>query len=191
MMIVPAASRAASFDPHARLRDATHETHLRLHGLPQFTAIAGRRLSRDGYVELLRALHGYHAAISNAAAGGLAKLSSSPQRQALLESDLAALGALPHQFHPSWTAPSGAALYGALYVAEGSALGGRVIARQLDYLFGDSAEGRRFFRGGTDTGPRWRAFLAVLQRDCDEAALPQLVAGAEASFALFERLVAT
>lgn len=45
-----------------------------------------------------------------------------------------------------------------------------------------------FFRG--DTGPRRRALLAKLQRDCGEAELPQLVSGAEAGFALFERRLA-
>ena len=115
----------------------------------------------------------------------------------LLETDLTSLGASPSRARLNWTALSREALYGALYVAEGSALGGRVIARQLDYLFGDAAEGRTFFRGDGDTGSGgdarlgWRTFLRSLAQDCDEASMPQLLAGAEASFALFERCVAT
>ncbi len=186
-----AAPRTTSFDAHAFLREATHATHIRLHGLNQFQAIAEGLLDRTSYAALLRSLHAYHAVIASAAeAGGLLHLSTSPLRQSLLEADLAALGSAPSHDALTWTAPSREALYGAIYVAEGSALGGRVIARQLDYLFGDAAAGRTFFRGAGDTGPRWRAFLAALDQASDEHAMPQLVAGAEASFALFERCVA-
>lgn len=189
-MIAPAALHPGAFDAHSSLRSATHSTHLRLHGLAQFRAIADGRLDRAGYADLLGSLHTYHAVVADAAeAGGLLHLSTSPDRRGLLEADLASLGAAPPCPRVDWNAPSREALYGALYVAEGSALGGRVIARQLDYLFGDSVEGRTFFRGTGDTGPRWRALLGVLARDCDEADLPQMIAGAEAGFALFERCV--
>jgi heme oxygenase len=186
----PATLNPGAFDAHIALRTATHATHIRLHGLAQFRAIAEGRLDREHYAELLRSLHAYHTAIADAAeAGGLLHLSTSPRRRSLLEADLASLGAFPSAKRPTWTARSREALYGALYVAEGSALGGRVIARELDYLFGDAAEGRTFFRGASDTGPRWRAFLSALAQDCDEAAMPGLIAGAQASFALFERSV--
>lgn len=117
-------------------------------------------------------------------------LSTSPRRQRLLADDLASLGAPAPADEPfAWALPSPAGLYGALYVAEGSALGGRVIARQLDYLFGTSPQGRTFFLGASDTGPRWRRFVDTLTQEYDEPALPELVAGAEAAFALFERCV--
>lgn len=187
-MKASAALRSNSFDAHTLLRNATHATHIRLHGLAQFQAIADGRLDRAAYADLLRSLHAYHTAIADAAvAGGLPHLSMSPHRRRLLEADLASLNASPSRKQLTWTAPSRDALYGALYVAEGSALGGRVIARQLDTLFGDAAEGRTFFRGVSDAGPRWRAFLGALAQACDEAAMPQLIGGAEASFALFER----
>ena len=190
-MLAPVALRSNSFSAHASLREATNATHIRLHGLAQFQAIAEGRLDRPHYADLLRSLHAYHTAITDAAeAGGLLHLSTSPHRRSLLEADLASLGTAPSRERLTWTPPSRDALYGALYVAEGSALGGRVIARQLDALFGDADEGRTFFRGAGDTGPRWRAFLSALPQTCDEAAMPQLVAGAEVSFALFERCLA-
>jgi heme oxygenase len=191
-VIAPAALHPGAFDAHTSLRVATHATHIRLHGLPQFQAISDGRLNRRQYAELLGSLHAFHTAIAAAAdAGGLLHLSSSPLRQRLLADDLASLGAsMPVGERPAWTAPSREALYGALYVAEGSALGGRVIARQLDYLFGDSPEGRTFFRGADDTGPRWRRFIAALA-EFDEDALSQMVVGAEAGFALFERCLTT
>jgi heme oxygenase len=58
-------------------------------------------------------------------------------------------------------------------------------------LFGEGDEGRSFFRGDRGTGSRWRGFLAALAQDCDDTALPQMIAGAETGFALFERCLAT
>jgi len=118
---------------------------------------------------------------------GKAQLSSSPRRCALLEADLAALRqpAPPAEF--SAARASGLYLLGMLYVAEGSALGGRVIHRQLDYLF-EAAEGRTFFAGDALTARHWRFFLDHLRASCtDPSDLPELVAGAEAGFALFRK----
>jgi heme oxygenase len=185
------ALRSRAFDPHAALREATHATHMRLHGLPQFTAIAEGRLDRADYVELLKSLHAYHRTIAGAASRGrLTHLSSSPRRMEMLGGDLASLGASPARRERIWPPSSSEALLGAIYVAEGSALGGRVIARQLDYLFGEETEGRTFFHGDGETGPHWRAFLAAVKDDCAESGMPEMVAGAEASFALFEACVA-
>jgi hypothetical protein len=51
---------------------------------------------------------------------------------------------------------------GALYVVEGSTLGGRHLARNLDPLLGSTeSAGRRFFLGrGADTNAAWIGFLA-------------------------------
>lgn len=192
-MTAHAAPRAGVFDAHASLREATHATHMRLHDLPQFRAIEEGRLNRADYAALLGSLHAYHQAIAAAAArGGLGALSSSSRRAAMLEADLAALDASPGDRGPTWPTLNREALYGALYVAEGSALGGKVIARQLDYLLGSSnAAGRSFFHGDGETGPRWRSFVTVLQSECgDPGQLPELVGGADASFALFEECLA-
>jgi heme oxygenase len=77
----------------------------------------------------------------------------------------------------------------ALYVAEGSALGGRELVRGLDRLFGISvAEGRKFFIGrGTATGEAWRAYLALLSAAQPEpSACAEIIKGAVKTFAVFE-----
>jgi heme oxygenase len=53
---------------------------------------------------------------------------------------------------------------GALYVVEGSTLGGRQLARHLDPLLGTTGSaGRRFFLGrGAETNTVWNAFLAQM-----------------------------
>jgi heme oxygenase (biliverdin-IX-beta and delta-forming) len=188
-MTVMGSPARRTYDVHSALRRATERSHLALHVLPQFAAIEAGRLSLTDYGRLLGGLHAFHGAIAGAAeAGGLLAVSSSPRRLAAIEADLAAIGETSPLPAPLLSA-SGAGLWGSLYVAEGSALGGRVIARQLDYLL-ESTEGRSFFAGDGATGPVWRAFLAELQAAVPgEADLPQVAAGAEAAFALFRTCV--
>lgn len=176
-------------DARGRLRDATHATHERMHLLPQFRAIEAQALDSAGYARLLTALHAYHSSVADAAAGaGLGHLSSSAVRTEALGRDLATLGGAPATGHRELrTREDRASVLGALYVAEGSMLGGRVIARQLDYLFADKPAGRSFFIGTRADGARWRAFLAALEEANDgEKALQRMVGGAEASFVHFD-----
>ena len=78
---------------------------------------------------------------------------------------------------------------GALYVAEGSALGGRNLAGGLDRLLGkEVAEGRRFFVGrSAGTGEAWRGYLAQLSAAPSEpSARAEVIKGAVETFAAFE-----
>ena len=89
-------------------------------------------------------------------------------RRAFLHQDLGTLGlerttaaaaaALPNL-------PSRAAAFGSMYVIEGSALGGQVIARQLAGRFGEGkGTGSAYFLGWGDlTGRMWREFREQLE----------------------------
>ncbi len=171
------------------LRADTAVVHARLHGHPGLAAVQSGTINPSAYTELLSRLYGFHCSFERVA--GLA-----PQRTNWLENDLAALGvdadkraALPlcaefpetvrHEY-----------ILGARYVVEGSALGGRGLARQLDDLLGVGvAAGRHFFCGhGAETGRVWRDYLARLE------AVPHVemkwiavVKGATETFAIFER----
>lgn len=69
-------------------------------------------------------------------------------------------------------------------------LGGRVIAGQLDFLFGAGLDGRRFFSGSNEDGARWRNLLAVLEMRCAaNGTLEQATVGAHCAFSLFEQCV--
>lgn len=59
------------------------------------------------------------------------------------------------------------AALGALYVLEGSALGGRVLFRHFEQTLGiTQATGGSYFYGeGPETGPRWQRFVAVLESE--------------------------
>ncbi len=71
------------------------------------------------------------------------------------------------------------------YVMEGSALGGRVILRQLDAEGVDTAGLRFLHPHGARTGGRWRALLAVLDRELagNPGALGEAAGGARKGFA--------
>ena len=77
---------------------------------------------------------------------------------------------------------------GALYVVEGAALGGQIVARHLFARHGLTAErGASFFaNGGDPVGPRWKAFRAIL--DATEE-FGSVLAGATATFLAFESAV--
>lgn len=171
------------------LRGATEATHLRMHGLPAFRAIEAGELPLERYRGLLSSLYRFHEALGAAAeAGGLSALSSAGRRLELLATDLEGLGASPPSPGPAAAAGSPMSALGALYVGEGSMLGGRVIARQLDYLFGSSRDGRRFFLGSDEDKFAWRRVVAALEATGGDAeSLEEQIAGAEAAFALFER----
>jgi heme oxygenase len=160
-----------------------------LHHHPGFAAVQAGTIDHPAYAALLSRVYGFYGPFEAAA-------QVEPKRTRWLEADLAALRvdavqrealacctAFPPRLSPDY-------VLGARYVVEGSSLGGRGMARQLDALLGSEAtDGRRFFSGyGSETGAVWRAYLLRL------AAVPGteqnragIVAGATATFAIFER----
>lgn len=175
---------SADWKVRRALRDATGAVHERLHEAPPFLAIAEQRLSLPGYTDLLRKIAAFHFTVA-------ADLELDEGRRELLSRDLGALGTGAAS-RVDWSAsPSHAARLGCSYVVEGSSLGGKLIYRQLDYLFGESAGGRRFFRGSPSDGARWRLLCQRLEGEGRKPdALDEMIAGAQRTFALFEQLVA-
>ena len=174
---------------HELLRATTGEVHERLHGHRGLAAVKAGTIGRAEYTALLARLYGFYRPFE-VAAGVPA------ERTDWLHADLAVFGvdrdmclALPCcRAFPEHA--SRAYLLGAHYVVEGSALGGRGLARQLDALLGPhETAGRAFFNGyGVATGTVWRAYLAQLSAapdgPADQAAV---IEGAAATFAIFEQ----
>lgn len=80
-------------------------------------------------------------------------------------------------------------LWGAVYVIEGSTLGGQIISRELTQSLGLHREtGASFFSSyGEDTGRRWKEFLATLADQEKNKLDPQkVVQGARDTFGFFE-----
>lgn len=185
---MPASARFA-------LREATGAVHERLHRIPAFASLAAGRLDRAGYAALLRRLLGFHDPVEAALTAPLAARLApwTWQRAHLLRADLAAVGfAGPDRALPRIVPPARlgeAAALGSLYVIEGSTLGGRHLARQLDAVLGTgTAAGRSFLQaGGTAGRLRWGAFCAELDAvGADPACLAAMIDAANDTFALYE-----
>lgn len=178
----------------AALRDATEAAHLRLHALPDFQALAEGRITLAGYAALLRRKLGFHAALEArlAEAPSLAGFGielAARRRAHLLRLDLAFLDAAADApLAPVPRFADAAEALGGLYVAEGSTLGGRQLARALDRLLPPGEEGRRFLLGhGMRHAEMWRACAAAIER-CGATAAGRagMIRGANATFAAFE-----
>lgn len=182
---------AARHGARASLRASTSGVHGRLHEARPFADLAEGRLDRHGYADLLTRLHAFHCAVDPAVASarqvlGLAEPPTDGARVARLEADLAHLGTTPYRriAMPAWEADEAV---GCLYVVEGSMLGGKLIHRQLDYLFEANEAGRSFFAGGSGDGRRWRELCDRIETHGSAAArLDRMTRGAASAFALFE-----
>ena len=175
-------------DVRHALRAATHDIHQRLHRQPALAAVQDGTIDRDAYRRLLARLYGFHIGFERAA-------QIKPERSMWLERDLVALKLSPEQLaakppcrgFPTLALPE--ALLGALYVVEGSALGGVALARGLDGVLGIGVlDGRRFFTGHhSETGIAWRAYLARLSATAHTAEQQAtIISTAIATFAIFE-----
>lgn len=172
-----------------RLRAETRPAHVRLE---QAIDLPNRLGSHETYRQLLARFYGFHAAWEPAAALGLGDpiLLADRARAPLLRQDLQALGlageeieALPlcDPLMPIETRP---ALLGAMYVVEGSTLGGKFVARMVERRLGlDPASGGAYFRShGNDIGQMWRAFGAYLGRFSAPSVDDEIVLSANRTF---------
>lgn len=181
---------ARQIDPslHALLRQSTTEVHERLHRHDGFAAIQSRTIGIAAYRNLLIRLYGFYVPFEGEALIG-------KDRSTWLEEDLCALGL---ELVTIRSLPKCACVpdldnaekrLGALYVVEGSALGGRHLARALGPLLGDDiTAGRRFFLGrGAGTGDAWKGYLTKLSAASSgiEARI-EITEAAMETFAAFE-----
>ncbi len=175
-----------------RLKAATNEVHERLHGHEGFAAAAAGTISAPDYRDLLARLHGFHAAFDaqmTCAPVAFAQNLELPARAraGLLAQDLTGRGVAAETTARLPRAElvalhSEGEYLGALYVVEGSTMGGIIIARALAAFGAD----RRFYFGhGADHGRLWRVFAARLETLDGEAAEAAERAAASV-FAAFE-----
>ncbi len=188
----------------SRLRAATASAHQRMHVHPGFAKAAAGVIGPSEYRQLLARLFGFHEPFEGlvrqvASAVGAETVLEGRARTPSLLADLESLGLdrvavarLPRWIPPHPFASEGS-LIGALYVLEGSTLGGIQIARALNgRVGGETGEGRRFFLGhGDRQSVMWRDFvgrLESLSERPDQAALA--IAAAVSTFEEFETWMA-
>jgi heme oxygenase len=159
-----------------RLRAATATAHDRMHAHAGFGAAAAGTIEAPDYRRLLARLYGFHRPFEDVArsAVGVFRINldmSARARSPLLLADLQTLGLDPSAattvplWRPSVRLMSKGSLLGALYVLEGSTLGGVQIARALKGRVGDDmGKARLFFVGrGERQGAMWRELLQELE----------------------------
>lgn len=162
----------ASSDPdlHWHLRQATKQPHHVLDHHPLLAPLLRKDLTVAQYGNALAALHGVQ---QRAELGILTFLGDHPglfdYRSRLkvpaLDADLAALGRVPMGPAMQFPMPqSVAALVGVLYVMEGSAQGGLMIARLLQALPIAPLPTAYFHVYGDTSAQKWRDFLQFANR---------------------------
>lgn len=170
---------------HLRLRAATAPAHEALERDLDWQA---RVSSLAGYRGLLARLRGFHAAWEPVIGTALSDGAFFDPRRRLdaLDRDLAFLGLSAEDIAGldrarSLSLDGPATAMGALYVLEGSTLGGRVIGRHIGATHGLTGEGLAYYSGhGARTGAMWAAFRARL--DGYEEESEAVVAAANGTF---------
>lgn len=170
----------------ARLRASTQEDHERLEARVEAVARLADLKERPRLIQLYAALHIPAETALAPYLSELPGLDFEARRRAPL------LRAYAGAVAPAFPAPGSAAeALGMFYVLEGSTLGGRMILRELAG-HGVDDEALAFLDPyGTETGARWRGFLAVLARETgdNEGLLLQACRGAIRAFRHAERVL--
>ena len=145
------------------LRRSTAEDHAAVEGA---IPLMGTDLVLGQYVSVLRRMYGMVSAWERLCERDgprwMQPMLKERQRRALLEEDLRVLGSeLPGSELPNGGAPrlpefaSDAEFLGAMYVMEGSRLGGLMIAKHVEGVLGlEAGRGDAYFRGGGDRRQR-------------------------------------
>lgn len=149
-------------------------------------SLSERLASRAGYVDLLHRLYAFHYAWEEKARVWIDPALLAPRRKAhLLAEDIAALGGGGAFSTPRLDfIDSGPAALGAMYVVEGSMLGGALIAKEVEQRLGLTRScGCAFFRAyGSDLAVRWRAFGAHVNAHSTPETDAAAIAAANAMF---------
>lgn len=196
-------------DLHQRFWKATRDEHQRLEGYPYFEALVGARLPLSSYVAWLR--------IMTVLVGVLEETTSQTddarlrdlwrpemRKLPLLQADAAVFddepsvgtAAVPPALElvealRSWGRHLPLKLVGALYVFEGSVLGGRVMRDKLADQYGLEEAGLSYVSAyGRRLSALWSAFCGRLDSlELDEAETAQAVQGAVDVFAALGRVI--
>ncbi|MES2784137.1 MAG: biliverdin-producing heme oxygenase [Pseudomonadota bacterium] len=165
------------------LRSATALSHRRIESVLQLEGdftLAHYGAVLQGFAAFLDA---WEPAVARQLPSHLVPWFAARTRGQMVRRDLVALQ-LPHpsRANPEIDLASPAALFGSLYVLEGSALGGQVISRRLLQLHGLTADrGAAYFNGhGSDTGRMWRQFRNLLDAELVDSQANRALASASA-----------
>jgi heme oxygenase len=152
-----------------RLRAATAKPHTELEALPVSVSITNPEITKEDYTAYLMLMHDVVKDTEDnifPELEGIITDLSERRKKHLIENDLLVLNAEAKGNNKPLSShldnPSKAFLLGIFYVIEGSALGGRVILKNVKEKLGYNEDGgARYFSGyGTKTGSCWKNFIA-------------------------------
>ncbi len=173
-----------------RLRSETAFDH---HCVEEAMPVMAPDLDQSSYVLILQCLYGFvkgwECWAESSSLDDIKELLLGRKRSSLLLADLLHFQAREPELiyeGPALSPLSMAHVLGAMYVMEGSTLGGQIIARHIESQFSLApGVGDAYFRGyGDRTGSMWREFQTVLQQVPDESS-ESVIEAARALFADF------
>ncbi len=155
--------------------------------------IRGIRTKQD-YVNFLKLMYGYYSALEDRVQDYVSDLEIGKRRKAerLLEDinyfESSSEGAVCQELPPI---TSHAEALGAMYVMEGSTMGGKIIAKMIEGQAGiNGPSGFSFFNGyGEETGKMWEEFKLLLNRPLDEMEKLNLILTANRTFKTFSNWI--
>lgn len=173
-----------------RLREGTQDLHEELERCLDWRQ---RMATRDGYLTLLARWWGFHRVFEPIVGQAFGRDVAWPRRKLhLIERDLVHFGMNREAIEalPRFAAGTGfddrPAILGALYVTEGSTLGGQVIAHHIRRSLGDAiaSGGCAYYEGygKRDTAAMWTSFRTFLDRSGDEGRSESVIEGARWTF---------
>jgi heme oxygenase len=173
-----------------QLRRETLPDH---HAVERSVPLMDEELDADTYLSYLLKLHGIIAAWEESAAPNapswIQPLLAARRRGQLLMLDLAWFGAdASGEARPALPEMSDAAsLLGAMYVIEGSTLGGQLIGRHVERVLGLTAgQGNAYVRGHNErTGQLWKEFCDALRTKVPDRETDTVIAAAKTMFGVF------
>ncbi len=182
-----------------RLRAATGPMHQRLENTPLSRALMQDNLTLATYINYLvhmREVIAWSEQHVFPMVGEVLTDVESRRKLALIDDDIAVLSGTGEVARPgafegfSGATKSEARALGHMYVMEGSTLGGRMILQHVKKVLAlnDNTGGVRFFTGyGTETGPRWKAFLTAMGQQATNATdADDMISGATDAFEQIE-----
>lgn len=182
------------------LRSRTRPEHESVEQNPFAKAMMDGTMSREQYKEFLQKFYGFHVPLEQALSAfswSAVGINFDERRKtSFLEQDLRSLGMTDSEIAllpKSDNLPALGSLevaIGVMYVMEGSTLGGQIQSRQVQKLFGFTAEnGTAYFSSyGANVGLMWKACCEaiVLVANNDEAKEEIIIGSAQATFAALE-----
>lgn len=177
-----------------KLKQDTRELHDEVEKELNSQAILSEDYSRQEYAALLQQLYPAHLSLEPQILNfdSIARHSElEPDRRLnkakLLRHDLEKLTLVPQEQKLSVKLENKSQAWGALYVLEGSSLGGAIILKQLKKLNWEEEPFTYYGYYGNSTGPMWKKFRDILQQVYQQESLDdaQLTEGARKAYYAF------